>query len=79
MSKRGTSIRGEILGFAKPYHATDPVISIPGTFNGIKDYFSLNEDILSKHLLLIGGTGCGKTNTFMHIIAQLKKQMTQKP
>lgn len=77
MSKRGTSIRGEILGFAKPYHATDPVISIPGTFNGIKDYFSLNEDILSKHLLLIGGTGCGKTNTFMHIIAQLKKQMTQ--
>lgn len=76
MSKRATPIRGQILGDAKPYHAVSPIIKIPGTFNGTRDYFSLGEDILSKHMLLIGGTGCGKTNVFFHIIDQLKRQMT---
>ena len=76
MSKRATPIRGQILGDAKPYHATNPIIKISGTFNGTRDYFSLGEDILSKHMLMIGGTGCGKTNVFFHIIDQLKRQMT---
>ena len=76
MSKRATPIRGRILEDAKPYHATNPIITIPGTFYGTKDYFSLSEDILSKHMLLIGGTGCGKTNVFFHIIDQIKRQMT---
>lgn len=39
MSKRATPIRGQILGDAKPYHATNPIIKIPGTFNGTRDYF----------------------------------------
>ena len=76
MNKKATPIRGQVLGDAKPYHATNPLIKLSGTFNGTRDYFSLSEDILSKHMLLIGGTGCGKTNVFFHIIDQLKQQMT---
>lgn len=40
--------------------------------------FSLNEDILSKGLLCIGGTGSGKTNTIDHLVSQIKRRMTDK-
>jgi type IV secretory pathway TraG/TraD family ATPase VirD4 len=33
-------------------------------------------DILSKHTMLIGGTGCGKTTLFYHFVSQIKKSMT---
>lgn len=38
--------------------------------------FGLSEDVLSKHLLLLGGIGSGKTNTFNHIIDSLQDNMT---
>ena len=72
-----TPIYGETIKGTKPYHAQNPLITIQGQHGGNSDFFSLNEDILSKHLLLIGGTGCGKTNVFYHIIDQLKRKMTQ--
>lgn len=46
-----------------------------GDTNGRPTDFKLNSEILSRHLMLIGGTGCGKTNTFFHIVSQLKAQM----
>lgn len=38
--------------------------------------FGLTDDMLSKHLLLLGGVGSGKTNTFYYIIDSLQRQMT---
>ena len=38
--------------------------------------FGLSESILSRHVLLIGSTGTGKTNLFYHIVRQLKVKMT---
>ena len=35
-------------------------------------YFMLDETILSKHVLLLGGAGCGKTNVFNLIVSQLR-------
>ena len=32
--------------------------------------------MLSKHILLVGGTGCGKTNLFYHIVQQIKAKLT---
>ena len=72
-----TPIFGKVLDSSAPFHSQNPLITINGLCNGVKASFSLNEEILSKHLLLIGGTGCGKTNVFYHIIDQLKKNMTQ--
>lgn len=35
----------------------------------------LSKDILSKHIMLLGGIGTGKTNTFFQIVSQLKEKM----
>ncbi len=52
------------------------------TFNGTNgngglDTFVLTEKLLSQHLLLVGGIGSGKTNTFNHIIHTLTPQLSR--
>lgn len=37
----------------------------------------MTEELLSKHLLLLGGIGCGKTNTFQYLIEQTLRQMDE--
>lgn len=59
-----------------PREANDPIVRIPGTCAGKRAFVDLNEAILSRHMMLIGGTGCGKTNTFFHIVGQVKRQLT---
>lgn len=54
----------------------EPTVQLYGTTNGRETFFNLNSEILSRHLMLIGGTGCGKTNTFCHLVHQLKEQMS---
>lgn len=51
-------------------------VLLPGTFKNQHLSIDIDDDILSKHTLLIGATGTGKTNTFYYFIEQLKKQMT---
>ena len=70
-------LSGQILKDNQVYHADNSVLKFNGKHNGCNEYFSMGEDILSKHLLMIGSTGCGKTNTFYHIINQLKSKMTK--
>lgn len=56
------------------------VVKLTGKYNGVNgtpSSFGLDESILSKHSLLIGGTGCGKTTLFYHLISQVKRRMTQ--
>jgi len=51
-------------------------IKLTGTYTGKPSAFTLDSDTLSKHTMLIGGTGCGKTTLFYHFISQLKRGMT---
>ena len=44
--------------------------------DGKQHQIPLTKDILSKHLMLLGGIGTGKTNTFFQIVSQLKEKMT---
>jgi type IV secretory pathway TraG/TraD family ATPase VirD4 len=53
------------------------LVRIPGEFNGTKQPFGMTEEMLSKHVLLVGGTGSGKTNLFYHIVKQLKSKLTE--
>ncbi len=53
----------------------EPTVCFYGDTNGRPSDIKLNSEILSRHLMLIGGTGCGKTNTFFHIVNQLKPNM----
>lgn len=59
-----------------PKVLNDSKVILKGEFNGQAASFGLNDDILSKHMLLVGGTGCGKSTLFYHIISQLKAKMT---
>ena len=52
-------------------------VNIPGKHKDEKKTLGLTTDLLSKHLLLLGGTGCGKTNTMYYIIEQLKSTMSK--
>lgn len=58
-------------------HGGQSVVNIPGYFNQKKMHVVFSEDTLSKHTLLIGGTGCGKTNVFNYFVQQIKCQLKQ--
>ena len=46
--------------------------------NGMQDRFVLTEKLLSQHLMLIGGIGSGKTNTFNQILQNIIPQLTSR-
>jgi len=52
------------------------LIRINGESNGKAQPFGISEEMLSKHVLLVGGTGSGKTNLFYHFVSQLKKKLS---
>ena len=68
----GNSVSKNLL----PDNIADIKVNLKGTFNGNKAAFGINEDILSKHMLFVGGTGCGKTTLFYHFVNQIKRSMT---
>ena len=52
------------------------LINFPGqSIDGTKGFY-INEDIMSRHILLLGGSGCGKTNAFCYSVEALRAQMT---
>lgn len=55
----------------------NPVVDFPGKTLDGQSKFSINENIMSKHILLIGGSGCGKTNAFCYTTQALRQNMTQ--
>lgn len=55
----------------------DPFIQYPGhSLNG--DYgFQVNRDLMGRHILLLGGSGCGKTNAYCFMLENLRENMTE--
>lgn len=51
-------------------------VDVPGRFSGRPASLALDEEIFSKHILMTGSTGCGKTNVFYHLIAGIRRRMT---
>ena len=60
-----------------PSMPTSPKVVLKGTHKGKEVLLGLEESVLSKHMMLIGGTGSGKSTLFYHIIKQLKQDMTK--
>lgn len=59
-----------------PANVSSSIIQLKGKFNGKPASFNVGQDELSKHMLLMGGTGCGKTTLFYHFVEQIRKAMT---
>lgn len=59
-----------------PSPLPNAIVTLQGTKENIPAYFTLDNDILSKHSLIIGGTGCGKTKLFFHFVDQIKRHLT---
>jgi type IV secretory pathway TraG/TraD family ATPase VirD4 len=61
---------------APPTQLPNGSIKLTGAYAEKPSAFSLDDDALSKHTMLIGGTGCGKTTLFYHFVSQIKRRMT---
>lgn len=61
----------------EPPAAADPLLTFPGfTISGRRG-FDLDKKVFSKHMLLLGGSGCGKTNVFSFVLQQLRRCMSE--
>lgn len=79
MSVKTIMIHGDSVLHTTPptTKENDICLTIPGTYQQQIYNLPISKTTLSKHILLVGGTGCGKTNVFNYFISQLKRQMTQ--
>lgn len=62
-----------------PYQTENPKCAFVGVNKntGQDLYVPLDHNLLSRHIMLLGGIGTGKTNTFNQLIKQLRQTMTQ--
>lgn len=69
---------GDELRHTIPHIKTkQPVVVLTGTdINGAQVGIPLDSDVLSKHIMLLGGIGTGKTNAFFQIVNQLDRKLT---
>jgi len=56
---------------ATPDGLTEGQVVLPG----LQGYIALNDALLSRHLLFIGGIGSGKTNAMFHAVAGVRQRM----
>lgn len=59
----------------EPPTVKDPTFFFPGRAMTGQSGFQINDDIMSKHILLLGGSGCGKTNSFCYTVKALRESM----
>lgn len=77
MDLKRTPLYGSLLGQNDIINNKKAKVNLPGRFLTQSTILPLDESTLSKHILLIGGTGCGKSNVFYHLVAQIKPLLSQ--
>jgi type IV secretory pathway TraG/TraD family ATPase VirD4 len=60
-----------------PYRDPDAFLSLVGTDgNGKSAFLPIGDALLSRHILLLGGPGTGKSNMMRHLIRNLRANLT---
>ena len=59
----------------EPPTVKNPTVFFPGRAMTGQLGFQINDNIMSKHILLLGGSGCGKTNSFFYTVKALRESM----
>lgn len=54
---------------------SDQLVRFPGRCYADGRSFAINDKIMSRHMLLLGGSGCGKTNTFLFAMETILSTM----
>jgi len=74
-----TVLDGDVLRSKVPLVAsTNPKVILKGVSkDSTPAEMLLDDKFLSTHLMILGGIGTGKSNTFYHMIDQLRKKMTK--
>ena len=68
---------GDDLQYECTYKDPNARFCLPGILqNGAGSLIPFGDDLMSRHILLLGGIGSGKTNTFNHIIRNVRGNMT---
>ena len=75
MIRETTLLGSRLAEIPVPAGCSPEALSLRGHVQGKDACFGVSEEQLSRHLLLIGATGTGKTNALLHMITQLKHGM----
>lgn len=68
---------GDDLQHSCTYSDRNARFCLPGVDeNGNSSIIPVGNDLMSRHILLLGGIGSGKTNTFNHIIRNVRNTLT---
>lgn len=72
------TVQGDVIAQTRPPEQKNiSGISLPGKYKDRPHRIIFSEDLMSKHTLLLGGTGCGKTNVFYYFLQQIKNRMSK--
>lgn len=70
-------IYGESIAYQCPAPSPEAKFAIPGTIPaGNAGVWAIDEGLLSRHMLLLGAIGAGKSNAIYHLIQRLRSSMT---
>lgn len=68
----------QLMEYPVPYEVNNPFCAFCGTDkNGADIYVPMDAELLSRHMMLLGGIGTGKTNAFYQVMGYLRQNMTQ--
>ena len=61
------------------YDEQSPFFKIVGRgANGLPIHIPIGEELLSRHMLLLGGIGSGKTNAFKFLVRNIRRELTNR-
>ena len=70
-------IYGESIAYQCPQPSPEARFAIPGTLpSGNPGIWAIDEGLLSRHMLMLGAIGAGKSNAMYHFIQKLRSSMT---
>lgn len=73
-----TILKGMQIARDIPYRDPDAFLSLVGTDgNGKNAYLPVGDSLLSRHMLLLGSPGTGKSNMMCHLLRNLRVNLTE--
>ena len=77
MAKRNSVLKGLQISRTVPYRDPDAMFALVGTDgNGQNSFLPVGETMLSRHMLVLGSPGTGKSNLLSHLLRNVRANLT---